>query len=309
MPLGNTAENPAVASVDSLVKLRYGSRELTGFPKVQARQMLAGGHRSRFRGRGMDFEEVRIYQPGDDVRTIDWRVTARTESPHTKVFREERERPILVVTDLRGPMFFGSARLKSVVASEVSAALAWAGLNANDRIGAMLFGQADQADVKSRRSYHAALKFIHLLQEYSARLLELQEDRYSLSGMLEESRRFVLPGTTIFLVSDFNDLDDNCERHLFELARHGNLNFCQIYDPLEAALPPPALYAVTDGVRRTILDAKDNRIRENFEEQFRLRGYKLRRLSEKLSAGLLQFSTAENVMAVLARAYGRRRRK
>ncbi|MGB2045349.1 MAG: DUF58 domain-containing protein, partial [Porticoccaceae bacterium] len=105
------SENPAVASLAQMIKLRYGARELTGFPKIQARQMLAGGHKSRFRGRGMDFDQVRIYQPGDDVRSIDWRVTARTQVPHTKIFSEERERPILVISDLRGPMFFGSQRL------------------------------------------------------------------------------------------------------------------------------------------------------------------------------------------------------
>ena len=127
--------HPAIANLSDMVKLRYGARELTSFPKVQARQMIAGGHRSRFRGRGMDFDEVRIYQPGDDVRTIDWRVTAKTEIPHTKIFREERERPVLVVCDLRQAMFFGSQRLKSVVACEVAAALGWAGLNANDRVG------------------------------------------------------------------------------------------------------------------------------------------------------------------------------
>lgn len=88
--------NPAIAHSNQLIQLRYAARELTGFPKMQAKQMLAGGHRSQFRGRGMDFDQVRLYQPGDDVRSIDWRVTARTQVPHTKVFIEERERPILI---------------------------------------------------------------------------------------------------------------------------------------------------------------------------------------------------------------------
>ena len=174
--------HPAIASLSEMVRLRYAARELTGFPQVQARQMMAGGHRSSFRGRGMDFDEVRIYQPGDDVRTIDWRVTAKTQVPHTKIFREERERPVLVVCDLRGPMFFGSQRLKSVVACEISAALAWAGLSANDRVGGLVFGAQQQAEVKSRRSHHAVLQYIHQLQDFSQQLLEPAPDQFSLAA-------------------------------------------------------------------------------------------------------------------------------
>ncbi|MGB2314893.1 MAG: DUF58 domain-containing protein [Porticoccaceae bacterium] len=301
-------EHPAIATLSQLIKLRYGARELTGFPKIQARQMLAGGHKSRFRGRGMDFDQVRIYQPGDDVRSIDWRVTARTQVPHTKIFSEERERPILVISDLRSPMFFGSQRLKSVVACEISAALAWAGLAANDRAGGLVFGPQQQIDIKSRRSHHAVLQFIHALHEYSAQLVELQTDRYSLADILEESRQFILPGSTVFIVSDFHDLDSNCERHLFELARHGNLNFCHVYDDIETDLPPPSLYAVTDGQHQTMLDSSNPQLRERFVDAFSQRSQHLRKLSEQLSAGLLLFDSADPVMSVLARAYGKRRK-
>mgnify|MGYP000082389933 FL=1 len=305
--------HPAIASLHDMVKLRYGARELTGFPKVQARQMLAGGHKSRFRGRGMDFDQVRIYQPGDDVRSIDWRVTARTQVPHTKIFSEERERPILVISDLRSPMFFGSQRLKSVVACEISAALAWAGLSANDRAGGLIFGQQEQMDVKPRRSHHAVLKFIHGLQDYSVKLLHLKDsdksdtDRYSLAEILEESRRFVLPGSTLFIVSDFHDLNDDCERHLFELARHANLNFCHVFDYIEKQLPPPSLYAVSDGLHQTLLDTSNSQLRERFQQAFVDRSMRLRKMSEKLSAGLLPFNTDDSVINVLRRAYGKRR--
>ena len=302
------ADHPAIASLSQLIKLRYGARELTGFPKIQARQMLAGGHKSRFRGRGMDFDQVRIYQPGDDVRSIDWRVTARTQVPHTKIFSEERERPILVISDLRSPMFFGSQRLKSVVACEISAALAWAGLAANDRAGGLVFGPQQQIDIKSRRSHHAVLQFIHALHEYSAQLVELQTDRYSLADILEESRQFILPGSTVFIVSDFHDLDNHCERHLFELSRHGNLNFCHVYDDIETELPPPSLYAVTDGQHQTMLDSSNTQLRQRFVDAFSQRSQHLRKLSEQLSAGLLLFNSSDSVMSVLARAYGKRRK-
>jgi uncharacterized protein (DUF58 family) len=304
----NKNRHPAIANLSEMVKLRYAARELTSFPRVQARQMMAGGHRSRFRGRGMDFDEVRIYQPGDDVRSIDWRVTAKTQTPHTKIFREERERPVLVVSDLRSSMFFGSQRLKSVVACEISAALAWAGLNANDRVGGLVFGAQKQAEVKSRRSHHAVLQFIHELQDFSQQLLEPSADQHSLAHILEEARRFSLPGTTIFIVSDFHDFDQDCERHLFELARHGNLNFCHVFDSLETELPAPALYAVSDGERQTLLDTSNNRLREEFANAFEARNQRLKKFSQQLSAGLLPFNTADSVMSVLAQAYGKRRK-
>ena len=306
-----TPENnnhPAIANLSEMVRLRYAARELTGFPRVQARQMMAGGHRSRFRGRGMDFDEVRIYQPGDDVRSIDWRVTAKTQTPHTKIFREERERPVLVVSDLRGPMFFGSQRLKSVLACEVSAALAWAGLNANDRVGGLVFGAQQQSDVKSRRSHHAVLEFIHKLRDFSEQLLQPAADQYSLAHILEETRRFALPGTTIFIVSDFHDFNEDCERHLFELARHGNLNFCHIFDNIEIQLPDPALYAVSDGEQQRLLDTGNNRLREEFANAFAARSQRLKKFSQQLSAGLLPFNTADSAMSVLAQAYGKRRK-
>ena len=299
--------HPAIADLNQLIGLRHGAKELVGFPKIQARQMLAGGHRSHFRGRGMDFDQVRIYQPGDDVRSIDWRVTARTQVPHTKIFIEERERPVLIISDLRGSMFFGSQRLKSVVSCEVSAALAWAGLAVNDRAGGLIFGSQTHLDIKSRRSHHAVLQFIHGLQEFSAALLEARQDSYSLANMLEESRRFALPGSTVFVVSDFHDLDSECQRHLFELARHCNLNFCHIFDNLETELPTPALYAVSDGDQQAILDTGNSRLRERFAQQFVQRTDLLRKLSEQLSAGLLAFNTSQPVMGVLAKAYGKRR--
>lgn len=299
--------NPAFADSNELIRLRYAAKELSNFPKLQARQILAGGHRSHFRGRGMDFDQVRLYQAGDDVRNIDWRVTARTQVPHTKVFIEERERPILIISDLRSSMFFGSQRLKSVVACEVSAALAWAGLGINDRVGGVIFGAQDQFDIKPKRSHHSALQFIHGLQNFSEALLTPQEDKLDLATLLEESRQLALPGSTVFIVSDFHDLNSTCEPHLFSLAKHCNINFCQVTDQLERQLPEPAQYPVTNGEQHVILNTSDKLLRDNFALQFSKRENFIQKLCEQLAAGLLIFDTKEPVMQLLAKAYGKRR--
>jgi uncharacterized protein (DUF58 family) len=255
----------------------------------------------------MDFDQVRLYQAGDDVRSIDWRVTGRTQVPHTKVFIEERERPILIICDLRSSMFFGSQRLKSVVACEISAALAWAGLAINDRIGGVIFGAQQQLDVKPKRSHHSALQFIQGLQNFSEALLQPQTDHSDLATILEESRRLALPGSTVFIVSDFHDLNSDCEPHLFSLAKHCNINFCQVVDNIERQLPKPALYAVGDNERQAIIDTSNQQLRQTFAEQFTERENLLQKLCEQLGAGLLPFNTSEPVMQLLAKAYGKRR--
>lgn len=299
--------NPAIADIAALVKLRFGARELKFFPKMNAKNPLLGGHHSRFRGRGMDFEEVRQYQAGDDIRTIDWRVTARTLTPHTKLYREERERPVLIVTDLRPTMFFGAQELKSVTACQVAAALAWAGLNANDRVGGLIFGGQKQCDIRAKRSHHSVLQFIHQLCDFSEQLIETRENNFSLAEILEDTRRVALPGSTLFLVSDFHDLDKNCEQHLFELARHSDINFCHIHDRLEVQLPPPANYLVSHGEQRFSLNTRATELRQQFEQQYKDRMAYLRNLCLQLKLGCLSFETANPILPVLQQAYGRKK--
>ena len=141
------------AELADLIALRYGARNLQIGKRKRALSVLAGPNKSNFRGRGIDFEEVRGYQPGDDIRTIDWRVTARTGSAHTKLFREERERPVLLVVDQRNSMFFGSQHcFKSVLAAQLASLLAWSALNNGDRVGGLVFNDNQHREFRPRRS-------------------------------------------------------------------------------------------------------------------------------------------------------------
>lgn len=294
----------AVPLISDLIALRHSARQLSFFPKRQAAAPSSGGYRSRFRGRGMDFDEVRPYQPGDDIRTIDWRVTARTTRPHTKVFREERERPVLIAVDLRSSMFFGSRKLKSVVAAEIAATLAWAGLNANDRVGGMIFSPQHQRDVRSRRSHHNVLQFIRSLGDACEELLTPGEDMLSLSQLFEDVRRVVSPGTSIVIISDFQALDHEGEKQLFPLVRHCDLTLAWIRDPLEVELPPPGNYGVTDGSLRRWLNTRDAKVRENFHSLQRRQQQQLEAMATRLGAGLLRFSTREPILPELVKYYG-----
>ena len=132
-----------------------------------ARARLAGDHLSRFRGRGMDYRESRAYQPGDDVRSMDWRITARTGVPHVKLYQEERERPVVLFLDLNPGMFFGSrGMLKSVAAARAAALVAWAAAERGDRVGAMLF-DGGHCDLPPRGGRHGVLRLIRELVEHT----------------------------------------------------------------------------------------------------------------------------------------------
>ena len=298
----------AVASIEQMLVLRHQAADLTFFPRVMANSPLNGQYRSRLRGRGMDFDEVRPYQAGDDIRTIDWRVTARTTLPHTKLFREERERPVLLICDLRDAMFFGSRRLKSVVACELTAALAWAGLAANERVGGMIFTAEGQQDVRSKRSHHIVLRLIHALHEASLSLLERRHSGLRLGEITQDMRRVVHPGSSVFLISDFHDINDDCKANLAKLARHSDLTLLQVYDELEAQLPPPGNYQVFDGEHRFNLNSGNREFRQRFEQQFKRKQLKLRQIADQLGTPLIQVKTSASIMPLLHQAYGRKRR-
>lgn len=301
-------EGFVVPSIDALVGMRHKARHLTFFPRRQALATVGGNYLSRFRGRGMDFDQVRPYQPGDDIRTIDWRVTARTTKPHTKVFREERERPVLIVTDLRRSMFFGSRRLKSVLACELAATLAWAGLQANDRVAGMVFSPLGQQDIRGSRSHHSVLRFIHQLRDGCAALAGESRPMPTLSEISEDVLRVATPGATVVLISDFSDLDHDVEKQLHRIARHCDLTLVEIHDPLEEELPPPGHYPVTDGRQRAVLNTRNTDVRRDFQQQRLRHRQQLEAMATRLAAGLLCFSTAGDFMPLLLGHYGSGRR-
>ncbi len=223
----------------TLLQTRHRAKKLKLFARRPAKSLLLGETRSRFRGRGMEFEEVRHYQPGDDIRSIDWRVSARTGKTHTKLYSEERERPVYLIIDQRNSMFFGSTyRFKSVFAAEIAAYLAWAALLSSDRIGAQIFNDTDTFDIKARRNRQAVLKMLHNIHHCNQLLPKPPEKTaVSLSAVLEQSRRIVRPGSSLFIISDCHDLNDEAAKQLRLLRQHNDISIIQVSDPLEEAFP------------------------------------------------------------------------
>ena len=161
MPKPHTHSEDVYTNLTALVRLRYNARGFSYLPSQPVRSLLSGRRRSRLRGRGLDFDELRHYRPGDDIRNMDWRVTNRTGKPHVRVYTEERDRPVIVMVDQRLPMFFGSERkMKSVVAAELAALTAWRTIAVGDRVGAILFNDKREVEVRARRSERQLLTWL-----------------------------------------------------------------------------------------------------------------------------------------------------
>lgn len=307
----NSPARGAYTGIDDLIALRFPARQLRLSRRSRALSTLAGPNKSNFRGRGIDFEEVRSYQPGDDIRTIDWRVTARTGQAHTKLFREERERPVLVAVDQRPGMFFGSSHcFKSVLAAQLASLVAWSALDGGDRVGGLVFNGAGHREIRPRRSRRTALA---LLSQVAAFNNDLPPNRDAHAGSFAETlanlRRIARPGSSLFLISDFSGASgDHVREHLFQLAQHTEITAIACSDPLESDLPAGGRYAVTDGVDRSELNTADRGLRAAYRQRFTERMGQLSLELQRLGVPLLQASTDQPPFALLQRFYGETRR-
>lgn len=261
----------ATVSPRSLIRLRSaGERLAVSVPRATAQQ--AGGYRSPFKGRGMEFEESRRYQPGDDIRNMDWRVTARTGEPHTKIFREERERPVLFGVDFRHSMFFATRGVfKSVMACRLAALLAWRSNFQGDRVGGVLWSGADHRELRPKRGSRGVLGLISALCEFAADIAESAAEDATLEPMASRLRRVAHPGSLVFVLSDFRGFTQAAQDLFSHTARHCDLVCVLIHDPIEAELPPPGRYLIRDQGRELVIDTRPGHNRDSYGAQFQAR--------------------------------------
>jgi uncharacterized protein (DUF58 family) len=262
----------------------------------------------------MDFDEVRGYQPGDDVRNIDWRVTARTTVPHTKTFTEERERPVLVFCDQRNGLFFGSrVRFKSVQAANIAALLAWSALKRKDRVGGLVLGTRQILKFKSQRSDKAVLKMLAGLDQLNRELPApdpaADAETVGFTEALTDLRRIAKTGNSIYLISDFCDLDEDGLRQLYELSRHNSITAFRVFDPLERELPPDGQYTISDGTRQTRVDTSGDSKRRRYREEARQREEALHTELGRLGIPVAEISTTDNALDILGRLFQHNRRR
>ncbi len=292
-------------SFSHLKGLQHKAKRLNFLPRQRSHSILAGRHGSRLRGRGLSFEELRDYRPGDDVRTIDWRVTARTGKPHVRVYAEEKDRSALIIVDQRMSMFFGSSlNMKSVTASEAAALSAYGILKQGDRVGAVVFD--DEAIYAYRPGKRAGgiEQIMRQLSECNLALHSGQRVRQKMHLNRPLAAAATLAGSNqlIIVISDFDEVDESTERHLGELSSHNDLVLVQVVDPFARALPQNIQISVSDGDRQMTLDTRRTQAHERLQETFRERVDTIKQWPERMRATVMELNTAEDTYTQMAAA-------
>jgi uncharacterized protein (DUF58 family) len=306
---GTSAETTGVyVGLDDLIALEYRGHKVSFLPRQPVHSLLSGRFASRLRGRGLNFEEIRDYRAGDDVRSIDWKVTARLRKPHIRVFNEERDRQTIIVVDQRLSMFFGSRRaMKSVTAAEAAAIAAWRVLGVGDRVGAVVFGDRDLIEVVARRSRATVLQILAAIVDQN-RALGVGRGLVSAPAMLntalDRARRRAAHDAAVIIISDFDGADATTRETVTALARHNDVIAVLVHDPLQSDLPSSASMTVTDGELQIQLDVGRDSVRKSVSRATQDRLKDVLAWTHELGIPVLPLSAAEDTSAQLRRLLG-----
>jgi len=259
-------------SLSALVRLRFAARGFSYLPRQPVRSILSGRKRSRLRGRGLDFDELRHYRPGDDIRTMDWRVTNRTGKPHVRVYTEERDRPVIILADQRMPKFFGSKKkMKSVIAAEAAALTAWRVLSASDRIGAVLFNDETIIEARPSRSEKRLMGWLGDLADMNQSLSVNTGPRCNpeaLSEALQQLEHSIGHDYLVVLISDFSGWNDDALKTIRRISQHNDVICTIVYDPLERDITNAGELVVSDGMYQLEIDPGSKNLGARFEANF-----------------------------------------
>jgi len=270
-----TTRHGAWVELDELVAAHRSANALDIQHNAPAGAGIAGQIRTRQRGRGLEFEEVRQYQPGDELRALDWRVTARTGIAHTKLFREEREKPSVIVVDQRQSMAFGSRTcFKSVQAARIAALVSWAALNSNDRVGGFVFSDHAQFDLRPAKKRSTVMSLLQQITLFNQALVNQKPSKHNteqINPIATELARIARPGSRVFIISDFIGLTEQGFEQLSRLKRHCDVYCIQIHDPMEKNLPHIGFQQFTDGVQNSSYDTNSKELQRRFAQNFKQR--------------------------------------
>ncbi|GAB4341044.1 MAG: DUF58 domain-containing protein [Calditrichia bacterium] len=273
-------------------------------------EVFAGEYHSVFKGRGMEFAEVREYQPGDDIRTIDWNVSARMNHPYVKVFEEERELTVMIVFDASASENFGSrSRRKGEVAVEIAALLASSAIRNNDKVGLIIFSDRIEKFVPPHKGRKHVLRVIRELLYFSREENVVQSTRTDLAVALEYLNQILKRKSTVFLISDF--LAENFERDLQIANRKHDLVAIRIMDPLEEHLPGVGLLELEDMETGEVLliDTGVGEIRDTISQNALSDKIKLEKTFKSIGVDFIDIRTDQSYVQPLTRFFRMRAKR
>ena len=303
------------ASLAHLRGLEGAARGLSFLPRQPAASVLNGRHASRLRGRGLNFEEMRDYLPGDDIRSIDWKATARTGSPHVRVFTEERDRPALLVVDQRMSMFFGSRlNMKSVTAAEAASIAAFRILGVGDRVGGIVFSDHDLREITPRRNRRTIYALLESIAEMNASLhadRSVQPTEGALNDILKRVARIAHHDHLVIVFSDFDGINDVTQRHLSGIAAHNDVILRLVHDPIALDMQVGARIVVGDSRMQAELDLQSGPMHEAVGGYTRDRLARIQDWQQGINLSVLPLSAGEETLpqirSLMGQVAGRRK--
>lgn len=301
---------PLIPQIDELLELRHRAHVLGLGTHHKVESVLSGLYASVFRGQGMDFEETREYQEGDEIRNMDWRVTARTGVPHLKVFREERERPVVLAVDIGPHMQFGTrGTFKSIQAARASALLGWSASGNQDRVGSLLFGDAVLGlqffrPSRARRSMWMMLQTLSTVTENGRR-----PDGDPLLEALEKLNRASPTGSLIFIIADLNRDPGRLEQQLGRLRQRHEVVLMPVDDPADRDIPDigRVIFEAPDGTRLEI-DTSSETGRRHYHDTWLKNRQALEALASRLGLTVIPVPTQNDVHKILVDGLMKRRK-
>ena len=304
------ADGLVYVSLGQLMALQFQARDLSFVAHQPQGSILAGNHASRLRGRGLNFHELRRYQPGDDLRHLDWRASLRTGKPVVRTFTEERDRPALIVVDQRMSMFFGSVRsFKSAVAAELGALAAWMVFNAGDRVGGLVFNDERIDSVAPLRSRKRVETLCSRIVEQNATLSASNPDHEAdgqLDKVLQQCLALAGHDHLICIVSDFAGAGERTLQLMRQLSAHNDVIALQVYDPLALNVPDSGHLMVTQGQLQVELAVQKRQVRQPLGDFLGGRLKDVASLLRRSQVPLLMLSTALPAIDQLRDELGRR---
>jgi len=300
------------AELDDLMRLRFKASGFSFLPRQPIHSVLSGRHASRLRGRGLNFEELRNYLPGDDTRNIDWKVTARTGEPYIRVYTEEKDRTVWLLVDQRISMFFGSRwKMKSVVAAEAAAVAAWRVLSQGDRVGAIVYNDSSLKVIPAHRSEERVAQILKCVIDMNHALSATTFIEPG-AGMLNEALKRVSAmarhDCLVCLIGDGSGIDADTRKYVTRLTEHNDVLSAFIYDPLEQAMPEAGPLVFSDGNSQLEFNTAEKALREAYGNDFQQRLERMQATSRRHAIPLLPIHTAAPVLEQVRDDLGHRQK-